>query len=123
ERVPPILDAVRAFRRVLLPRAQAAVEGIVAAAETLGLKSLIGKASKRNPGLREQLLNSQCERQDSEQSNPPMWNSKSSPRPEETYRMMAKSWSQSKMVRSFTPLYAQLDRIEKATLNMTRIAK
>src|SRR5215472_4480901 len=39
ERVPPILDAVRAFRRVLLPRAQAAVEGIVAAAEVLGLRS------------------------------------------------------------------------------------
>src|SRR5262249_2349051 len=39
ERVPPILDAVRAFRRVLLPRAQAAVEGIVAAAEALELKS------------------------------------------------------------------------------------
>jgi hypothetical protein len=39
KRVSPILDAVRAFRRVLLPRAQAAVEGIVARAEALGLKS------------------------------------------------------------------------------------
>src|SRR6202035_881032 len=39
ERVPPILDAVRACRAVLLPRAQAAVEGILAAGEDLGLKS------------------------------------------------------------------------------------
>jgi hypothetical protein len=39
ERVPPILDAVRACRPVLLPRAQAAVEGILAAGEDLGLKS------------------------------------------------------------------------------------
>jgi len=39
ERVPPILDAVRACRRVLLPRAQAAVEGIVAAGEALELKT------------------------------------------------------------------------------------
>jgi serine phosphatase RsbU (regulator of sigma subunit) len=34
-----LVDAVRACRPVLLPKAQAAVEGIVAAAEALGLKS------------------------------------------------------------------------------------
>ena len=49
--LPPILDAVRAFRRVLLPRAQAAVEGIVAAAEALGLKSPHREGIKAlNPG-------------------------------------------------------------------------